>query len=138
VQLGWSHILYGIFRHPPLLLLHRHLPIQYCLHLGRPEPSRASFWTSMCRSTFAFKRSGIKLGVVEPSEAGERRDDTELETGPPSNWTSQVRPMTCSTISPFCWPPPFSWTQIPAPSFTSCGPFTTESLDSRSCSFSWM
>ncbi len=46
---------------------------------GRPEPSRSSFQTSVCRSISAL-RSGIRLGVVEPSEAGERRNDTELES----------------------------------------------------------
>jgi hypothetical protein len=33
----------------------------------------------VCRSISAL-RSGIRLGVEEPSEAGERRNDTELES----------------------------------------------------------
>ena len=54
-------------------------PIQHRLRLGRPEPSRSSFRTSVCRSISAL-RSGIRLGLVEPLESGERRDDTELES----------------------------------------------------------
>jgi hypothetical protein len=62
VTAGWSHI-YGICRHP--LIQHR-------LRLGQSEPWRSSFWMIEFGSISAFSKSGIKLGVVEPSGAGER------------------------------------------------------------------